>query len=38
MHVTIVGAGYVGLVTGLCLADRGIESCASMSTPRSCSA
>ena len=23
MHVTIVGAGYVGLVTGLCLADQG---------------
>ena len=23
MNVSIVGAGYVGLVTGLCLADRG---------------
>jgi len=23
MHVSIVGAGYVGLVTGLCLADQG---------------
>ncbi|MFL6436490.1 MAG: UDP-glucose dehydrogenase family protein [Terriglobales bacterium] len=25
MRVTIVGAGYVGLVTGVCLASRGLE-------------
>ena len=25
MNVTVIGSGYVGLVTGACLADVGIE-------------
>ena len=25
MRVSIIGAGYVGLVTGVCLADKGHE-------------
>ena len=27
MKVIIVGTGYVGLVTGACLADVGVEVC-----------
>ncbi|MDE6112541.1 MAG: UDP-glucose 6-dehydrogenase, partial [Bacteroidales bacterium] len=27
MKITIVGTGYVGLVTGVCFADVGIEVC-----------
>ena len=33
MHIAIVGAGYVGLVTAACLAHLGTTSCAWTSTP-----
>ena len=35
MHVTVVGAGYVGLVAGLCLAARGLRvSCVDIDATR----